>query len=166
MTGSCLVYLLSCFCFSTHSLFLYALGFQPALPSSSERYTRRCSFHSQRKKKMLHVVQKSAYLFRLTCWMLLQTPSPPLKHSAKSSHFPLNHQTGPMLSWTLSAIFFFYFLFYFIIFRLFIYLDNFEFLRGKTNSLSSVLTLFVKRRKKRRAIRLTYNAKLSRNISS
>lgn len=40
----------------------------------------------------------------------------------------------------------------------------------KTNGLSSVLTLFVKRRQKkhknRRAIRLTYNAKLSRNISS
>lgn len=43
-------------------------------------------------------VASCCYLFRLTRWMLLQTPSPPLKHSAKSSHFPLNHQTGPMLS--------------------------------------------------------------------
>lgn len=63
-----------------------------------------------RGNKWLHVVQRFAYLFRLTCWMLLQTPSPPLKHSAKSSHLPLNHQAGPMLSWPLSAISIFFIL--------------------------------------------------------
>lgn len=108
--------------------FIYALWFKPALPCFTEQYTRGCSYHSlkKREEKNASRVQRFAYLFRITRWMLLQTPSRPLKHSARSSHFPLNHQTGPMLSWTLSAIFF-YFLFYFIImmFGLFIYLNNF-----------------------------------------
>lgn len=44
-------YLLNCFHFSTFSLFLYALGFQPALPISPEQYARGCSSHSQRGEK-------------------------------------------------------------------------------------------------------------------
>lgn len=102
-------FLLHSFCFSTHTVvFFNALGFQPALPCSTEQYARGCSFRSQRKRENASCVQRFAYLFRLTWWMLLQTPSRPPEHSAKSSHFPLNHQTGPMLSWTLSAIFSFF----------------------------------------------------------
>ena len=39
------------FGFSTHSLFLYALAFQPALPISPEQYTKDCSFLVGGKKK-------------------------------------------------------------------------------------------------------------------
>lgn len=126
------------FILSAVSVFLHTLAVflcfrVPTCPSLVLLSNTRevCSFHSLRKKTASCCTKVFAYLFRLIRWMLLQTPSPPPKHSAKSSHFPLNHQTGPMLSWTLSAIFF-YFLFYFIIiFGLFIYLDNFEFLWGR-----------------------------------
>ena len=56
MTGSGLVYLLF---FYTLSLFLYVLGFQPALPSSLSLSNRQevARFVEEEKKK-LHVVQK------------------------------------------------------------------------------------------------------------
>lgn len=75
-TGSSLVYL---WFFYTLSVFLCF-----SVPTCTPHFSRaihRLLVSCWRKKK--NVVQRFAYLFRLTCWMLLQTPSPPLKHSAK-----------------------------------------------------------------------------------
>ena len=96
----------------------------PLVLLSNAREAARVTVRGQKKKKLLHVVQRFAYLFRLTGWMLQHTPSPPQSTRLKALT-PLNHQTGPMLSWTFKCNISFV-----IVFGLFVYLDDFDFFDG------------------------------------
>lgn len=73
-TGYSLFDLLCCYWFSyhTHFLFQHALGIQSALPFPTALRTNVAHFLA-RAKRNVSCVQMFAYLFRLTCWMLLKT---------------------------------------------------------------------------------------------
>lgn len=112
-SGHCydkLHFIFSAVCFSTLSLFLYALGSLPALPTSTEQYTRSCSLHrnaSRCTKKSLPIyLDEPAGCFYTHPHLLF-------KHSAtKSSHFfPLNHKnrSNAVLNFKCNIFLFYYY---------------------------------------------------------